>query len=40
MEQKIKALLGEYAFTIAVLQAEVERLNKELEECRKHTKKQ
>lgn len=40
MEQQIKTLLGEYVFTIAALQAEIQRLNKELEECKRPTKKQ
>lgn len=40
MEQKIKTILGEYAFTIAALQAQIEQLQQELEECKKPTKKQ
>jgi hypothetical protein len=39
MEQKIKQLLGEYAFTVAALQLQVETLQKELDECKKPTKK-
>lgn len=35
MEQKLKAILGDYAFTIAVLQHQIELLNKELEELKK-----
>lgn len=34
MEQKLKALLGEYAFALAGLQAQVETLQKELEDLR------
>lgn len=40
MEQKIKNLLGEYAFTIAALQHQYDIVQKELEECKKPTKKQ
>jgi len=35
MEQKVKALLGEYAFTVAALQVQIEKLQKELEEANK-----
>lgn len=40
MEQRIKTLLGEYAFAIAALQEQIDQLQKELEECKKHTPKQ
>ena len=30
MEQKVKALLGEYAFTIAALQVQIEQLQEEI----------
>lgn len=36
MEQKIKVLLGEYAFTIAALQHQLEDLQKQLEEFKKN----
>ena len=32
MEQKIKALLGEYAFTVAALQAQIEQLQEKIKE--------
>ncbi len=32
MEQKVKALLGEYAFTITALQHQVEQLQEKLKE--------
>lgn len=32
MEQKVKALLGEYAFTVAALQHQVEQLQEKLKE--------
>lgn len=35
MEQKVKQLLGEYAFTVAVLQHQLETLQKEVEELKK-----
>ena len=35
MEQKIKALLGDYAFAVAALQAQNEKLQKDLEEANK-----
>jgi hypothetical protein len=34
MEQKIKNLLGEYAFTISVLQHQLEQVQRELEDLR------
>lgn len=39
MEQKIKSILGEYAFTIAALQQQIETLSKENEELKKDKKK-
>lgn len=39
MEQKIKSILGEYAFTVAALQHQVETLSKELEDLKKKEKK-
>jgi cell division protein FtsB len=36
MEQKIKALLGEYAFTVAALQVQIEKLQDEIKELKKH----
>lgn len=35
MEQRIKSILGEYAFTIAALQHQIETLTKEIEELKK-----
>ena len=34
MEQKVKALLGEYAFTVAALQVQIETLQKELNDLK------
>lgn len=39
MEQKIKTILGEYAFTIAALQHQIETLQTELEDLKKDKKK-
>jgi len=39
VEQKIKNILGEYAFTIAALQHQIESLNKEVEDLKKDKKK-
>lgn len=39
MEQKLKALLGEYAFAIAALQVQVETLQKENDDLKKKEKK-
>lgn len=39
MEQKVKSILGEYAFTVAALQHQVETLSKELEDLKKKEKK-
>lgn len=39
MEQKVKTILGEYAFTVAALQHQVETLSKELEDLKKKEKK-
>lgn len=39
IEDKVKTILGEYAFTIAALQHQVETLTKELEELKKDKKK-
>lgn len=41
MEQKLKQILGDYAFTLAVLQHQLEEANqkiKELEKSKKETK--
>lgn len=38
MENKIKQILGEYAFTIAALQHQVDELNKQLETLTKEKK--
>lgn len=38
MENKVKQLLGEYAFTVAALQHQVETLTKELEDLKKDKK--
>lgn len=38
MEQKVKSLLGEYAFTVAALQHQVELLTKENEDLKKVSK--
>jgi uncharacterized protein YoxC len=39
MENKVKALLGEYAFTVAALQHQIETLTKENDELKKDKKK-
>ena len=35
MEQRIKQILGEYAFTVAALQHQLEAVQKELEDLKK-----
>lgn len=39
MEQKVKTILGEYAFTVAALQHQVELLQKEVEDLKKSKEK-